>query len=354
MPMSATSLRRLIAFLLSATFLVALLPSDANAWGRDGHRIVARIAARHLTLKTRDAINALIESDQEDVGDCKSKASLEEKLACVSTFADEVRSKYKETAGLHFVNIPIYLPAAQRRFSQDRDCSKGCVVSGLALYRKKLLTSQDAAERATAVKFIVHFIGDLHQPLHTAKDMDHDFDNIENKTAGHKPLISDGTGDRGANFKIVTWFEDGSSPYGCRTLHSVWDDGIIKRRGLSETDYTTRLDNASPADMAAIQSGGAVSWVNEAIKLAVDNAYDPLPERNVNDKVCEVERMENGNKKTDCITYDPERCRNSKVFYRYALGASYYEPNLPIVESQLQRAGLRLARYLNNIFDPGT
>jgi len=356
--MSARSTRRVIACLLSVMSFVALRPIEVNAWGRDGHRIVARIATRHLTQKTREAINALLESDQEDVGNCKSKTSLEEKLACVSTFADEVRGKYPRTAGLHFVNIPIYLPAAQRRYQAVRDCSKGCVVSGIALYRKKLLTTHNLvtthtdAERAEALKFIVHFVGDLHQPLHTAKDVDRDLNNLENKTAGHKPLHSDGTGDRGGNFKLVTWFGDGSSSFGCRTLHSVWDEAIIKRRGLGEGDYTNHLDKLSAADMAAFQKGDVVSWVNQAVKLAVENSYNPLPERDVNDKVCEVDRMEDGKKKTDCVTYGAERCRNSKVYYRYALGESYYEPNLPVVESQLQKAGLRLARLLNNVFDP--
>lgn len=350
--MSAMFIRRLIACSLSVISFVALWPTEANAWGRDGHRIVARIATRHLTQKTRDAIDALLQSDQEDPGNCQSKTSLEEKLACVSTFADEVRGKYPKTAGLHFVNIPIYLPAVQQKYQPVRDCSKGCVVSGIALYRKKLVTSHDNAERAEALKFIVHFIGDMHQPLHTAKDKDRDLNNIENKTAGHKSLQSDGTGDRGANFKLVTWFGDGSSPYGCRTLHSVWDEAIIKRRGLSEGDFTNHLDKLSAADMAAFQKGDVVSWVNQAVKLAVTNAYGLLPERDVNDKVCEVDRMEDGKKKTDCVSYDAERCRNSKVHYRYALGESYYEPNLPVVESQLQKAGLRLARFLNNVFDP--
>lgn len=350
--MSATCFRRLIASLLSVISLLALWPAEANAWGRDGHRIVARIATRHLTQKTKDAISALLLSDQEDPSNCKSKTSLEEKLACVSTFADEVRSKYPKTALLHFVNVPVYLPAAQRNYQPVRDCSKGCVVSGIALYRKKLLTSHNDAERAEALKFIVHFIGDLHQPLHTVKDKDLDFNNIENKTAGHQRLHSDGTGDRGANFKLVTWFGEGSSDFGCRNLHSVWDGGIIKQRGLGEGDFTNYLDKVSAADMAAFQKGDVVSWVNQGVKLAVSNAYGLLPERDANDKVCEVDRMEDDKKKTDCVTYDPERCRNSKVHYRYALGESYYEPNLPVVESQLQKAGLRLARFLNNVFDP--
>ena len=82
-----------------------------------------------------------------------------------------------------------------------------------------------------------------------------------------------------ANFKLVTWFGDGSSPFGCRTLHSVWDDAIIRRRGLGEGDFTNHLDKLSPADMAAFQKGDVVSWVNQAVKLAVTNAYGLLPER---------------------------------------------------------------------------
>src|SRR4030095_6448197 len=149
-----------------------------------------------------------------------------------------------------------------------------------------------------------------------------------------------------------TWFGDSTSPFGCAKLHSVWDDGIIKKRGLTDTAYTDLLDTLSAAQVAGFQAGSIVSWVNEALEFAVTNAYGKLPPRNKTKKVCEVSKVENGQKKTECATFTPQTCQASEVHYQYELGDSYNQENLPIVESQLQRAGVRLARYLNNIFDP--
>src|SRR5262245_26791685 len=86
--------------------LVSLLPVDANAWGRKGHHVVARIAARRMTAKTRDAISQLLKADPDDREMCAQQTTLEDKLACISTWADIVRREpqYTDTAPLHFVN----------------------------------------------------------------------------------------------------------------------------------------------------------------------------------------------------------------------------------------------------------
>ncbi len=88
--------------------------------------------------------------------------------------------------------------------------------------------------------------------------------------------------------------------------------------------------------------------MNEAFKLAVTNAYGILPAPVPTDKICEI-RKEN---KRECTNYTAAACQAVEVHYRYHLGDSYYQKNLPVIEKQLQRGGVRLAKFLNTTFDP--
>jgi len=338
--------KKFVVYLMVSLCLVSLLPLPAEAWGREGHRVVARIAAKHLTAKTRDAMAKLLLADPDDRDHCLQQASLDDKLACLSVWADEARTdpQFRSTAPLHFVNIPIYVPPSEQHYDASRDCPTGdCVVGGVDKYRTILAdTTKSDAERALALKFIVHFIGDLHQPLHTAKDHDLDAPNTENH--GH---VTD-NGDRGANLKLATWLGQTTNPFGCWNVHAVWDDGIIEHNQLDEMALTNALDGAlTPQKISNLQQGTTVDWVNEAFGLAVSHAYK-LPKRQASDKVCEVQ---NGNKK-DCDKFNSQVCGSNEVHYRYHLGNAYFKQNLPTVKSQLTRAGVRLARFLNDIFDP--
>src|SRR5437867_4682216 len=225
--MKSKSARKPVAWLIVSLCLVSLLPPRAGAWGREGHRVIARIAVNHLTAKTKAAIGELLQADPDDREMCSQQVSLVEKMACVSTWADVVRRdlQFACTAPLHFVNIPIYAPPPQRHYDARRDCANGdCVVGGIERYRGALSdTKKRDAERALALKFIVHFIGDLHHPLHTAKDHDLDAGNKEN----HNRFRDNG--DRGANLKFVTWLGDPANEFGCWNLHAVWDDGLINQ-----------------------------------------------------------------------------------------------------------------------------
>ncbi len=333
--------------------LLSLMARTSYAWGGTGHRTVARIAAKHLTTKTRAAIKAILNSDQEDLDQCRKYSSLEDQLACVSVWADEIRDgdkfpQYKNTSNLHYVNVPIYLPKDQRHYVQDRDCRRGCIVTGIETYRQILINSSNPADRATALKFLVHFIGDLHQPLHTAVDKDADLNRAENLAESHKHLNDDGTGDRGGNLKLVTWFGEGQNKYGCVNLHSVWDDGIISRRGLKDRQYANLLNRQlGTSNLRVLQAGSVVDWLNHALELAANHAYF-LPPPNSDDKICSVRKDD----KRECDTYNPVNCREEEVHYRYHLGPRYYKRNLSNVEAQLKAGGIHLARFLNEIFDP--
>jgi hypothetical protein len=352
--MKTVHTQKLVECLVCVMCLFSLLPARVSAWGAEGHRIVARIAANHLTAKTRTAVANLLQADKEDLDQCKQLGSLEDQLACVATWADEVRNpdkfpQYKNTPPFHFINIPIYAAQSERHYDEKLYCSKGCLVTALRSYRHTLVTANDDATRAVALKFIVHFVADLHQPLHDVVDKDFDLDNKENSSGNHKKLVDDGQGDRGGNRKLVTWLGAPSNQNGCWNLHAVWDEGIIVRKNPSDKDYANQLNNQlDTSKTASLQTGSVIDWVNEALAIAVVHAYKDLPQPVKTDKVCEVKTEST----RECAKYSADMCRFDEVHYRYQLGQSYYERNLPVVESQLQSAGVRLAKFLNTIFDP--
>lgn len=339
--------RKLLACFAASFCLISLLPAPAIGWGREGHSIVARIATKHLSQKTQTAILDLLKADPDDRGHCGDKTSLEDKMACLAPWADDVRSdsQYGNTGPFHFVNVPIYVAKAQRHYVESRDCKNGdCIIQALVKYRNILADqSKSPADRAIALKFIVHFMGDLHQPLHNVKDHDRDAANKENNGK-----IAD-NGDLGGNLKLVTWLGQESYPYGCFNLHGVWDDGMITKKNNSDESYADSLNSAiDPQKISGIQKGTPIDWSNEAVGLAVAHSYK-LPKATVSDKVCQVKAADN---KKECDKYDAQVCKGAEVHYRYQLGQEYNDSNLPIVESQLKNGGLRLAKFLTDIFEP--
>ena len=338
--------RKYFAGFIASTCLMSLLPVLAEGWGRDGHRIVGRIAAKHLSQKTQTAILNLLIADPDDRDHCRQQTSLDAKFACIATWADEVRNdnRFGKTAPLHFVDIPIYVAPAKRRYVASRDCVNGeCVIQALEKYRRILVDqTKSASSRALALKFIVHFVGDMHQPLHDAFDHDKDAANKENN-----PKITD-KGDRGGNLKIVTWLGQEANQFGCWNLHAVWDEGIIEKKNLSDEAYADALNSAiDPEKIPGIQKGTVIAWANEALGLAVNHSYK-LPLRDTADKVCEVKAAD----KKVCTKFDAQACVGNEVHYRYRLDEAYNDSNLPVVELQLTKGGLRLAKFLNDIFDP--
>ena len=130
--------------------VVPWIASPASAWGPAGHRIIASVAQEHLNARARARLAYVLGSETT--------------LADVATWADDVRDERPETATWHYINIP---PAATNLRPQ-RDCPDGNCVSdkirefvGIAR-----LGIRGKSEVGQAVKFLIHFVGDLHQPLH--------------------------------------------------------------------------------------------------------------------------------------------------------------------------------------------
>ncbi|MCU0246312.1 MAG: S1/P1 nuclease, partial [Bryobacter sp.] len=128
-------------------------PTCALAWGREGHQIISKIATRWIHPATAREAAALLEEG--------------ETLVTISTWADEVRAEREETATWHYINLP--LEAKLRGIEWRAYCPPaGCILSAIEDSLKVLRDrSAGRVKLAEALKFLVHFVGDLHQPLHT-------------------------------------------------------------------------------------------------------------------------------------------------------------------------------------------
>lgn len=218
--------------LLTVSLLLSfsLYTSDVFAWGKAGHRIVAEIAQRNLDKKTSKSIKDLL-------GD--------EDLSRASTWPDEIRSnsKYNYTWPWHYVSIP----NGKTYFDQKRN-KEGDVIESLFrnedLVRDPKTKKEDKIE---ALRFLVHFLADLHQPLHVGLEED-----------------------RGGNMIKVKWFRTETN------LHSVWDEDIIDFEKLSFTEYSTYLNHFSSEDKKEWEKGQYIDWARESQELR-PKVYD-LPE----------------------------------------------------------------------------
>lgn len=268
--------RRWIRVALATAFTLAALAASArsaHAWGREGHRAAARLTESRLSPAALAAVRGLLEEG--------------ESLADASTWADEVRRSYPVSRPWHYVNFPITAPCYDARFCPRR----GCVVSKIEDFRKVLADrTAPRAERQEALRFLVHFVQDLHQPLHV----------------GNRE-------DRGGNDTQVQFFGKGSN------LHKVWDSGLFDRGHDGEADLLARLETLAAADDAQTWASGTTEdWADESLQAARRAYVQPdvdLP-------------LRSGAK----------------------LGAAYQVIHLPVAETRLAQAGVRLAEILNALY----
>jgi hypothetical protein len=210
---------------------------QALAWGVEGHSIIAEIAQHRLSANTMRTIKMLLGGEVS--------------LASISAWADDVVKLRPETMAWHFVNIPF----DATDYDPQRDCREtprgDCIIN--AIRRVEGTLADQSATRKTrteALMFLVHFIGDVHQPLHVADRHD-----------------------AGGNQLMVTLFGQPMS------LHAVWDVGLIEKHTYDWGAYSRELESSWIAgkDVAALQRGDPVEWALEAHAIAVNVVYK-LPE----------------------------------------------------------------------------
>ncbi len=215
--------------LLSLLFFHVL----AFGWGKTGHRVVGQIAENHLSPKAAKAVRELLGPDS---------------LAEVSNWADEIRSDpaWKRADPWHYVNIP-----DGETYQNMKKNPAGDIYVALEQFQATLRNRKaPKQERIEALKFLVHLVGDLHQPLHVGKRED-----------------------LGGNRVNVRWFRGAEST----NLHAVWDDHMIEYEKLSFTEWVRFLDHPTPAEVKEWQSTSFTDWGAESQKLR-DQCYDFKPE----------------------------------------------------------------------------
>jgi hypothetical protein len=212
---------------LLATGLLSWHAPPETVWGALGHRVIARIAAERLSAPVRAEVDTLLGGLT---------------LRDVAVWADSIRPSRPETGPFHYINVPTDSAFA----GWPRYCpATGCILEALERYRAILTDrSKPPSERAEALRWIVHLVGDLHQPMHVGD-----------------------RGDRGGNDFPVLW-------EGFRTnLHSVWDGRILGSAGLDEHAFLTRLREHQAAADSAWGGGVPADWAAESHAMSRDHAY---------------------------------------------------------------------------------
>lgn len=205
--------------LVSCAALLFALP--AHPWGATGHRAAARIAERHLSAEAARAVAELIGP---------------ETLPEVSYWPDEVDAspEWKHSDPWHYVNL-----APGETYAEVEKNPAGDVIEAIRRFEATLSdAARPRAERAIALKFLIHLVADAHQPLH----------------AGPRT-------DRGGNDTPVSWLGQATN------LHFVWDFRIIEASELSMSELAEFSDHATAAEVSAWQAAGVEAWVGESMAL---------------------------------------------------------------------------------------
>ncbi len=270
-------------------------PTPGYGWGDTGHQIVALVAEQHLAPHTRSRLMEIMGPGGLDTIATWADHFRQGRASDHALIVEGERIVPEDTVPWHFVNIPIQRNDEPGHYAAHRHCPRGnCVVMQTERFRRILADpTRPLEERRTALKFLVHFVADLHQPLHCANR--------------HR--------DRGGNRIVVVFMGERFVP-GTRdspwTLHGVWDSGLIAQTGLSAKAYADRvLAWLDTKDLGTLASGAPSDWANESHRAAARYAY-AIPKH-----------------------------RHRR------LGEEYLTRSQPVVEEMLAKAGVRLASMLN-------
>ena len=295
---------RAVRITVCAVSLYLVAGQTAFAWGHEGHRVIARIAAKNLSATARQKAAAILGVDD---------AGLEDALAAAATWPDQIDKNATKTEAWHFINATITKP-----FSVTGLCvGHNCVVDQITAMQTRLATNAvgfalpvtpvpNRPMTSEELAFLVHFAGDVHQPLHSATD-----------------------GDRGGNCVPLT--SPLTHPDGTTTteLHAVWDTDVVlavfAALGNEQTTASTLFQRYKTSGQ--ITQGTPTNWANEAWTLAKTAVYQALsiPNRPAAPNQCVANIAP--------VTVTP----------------AYLSANVAAAEQQLLRAGIRLSNVLNQI-----
>ena len=261
--------------LLVIVAVVLTIASPVFAWGPQGHRVITRVAMNRLTPKAAAALKTILHE-----GDT---------LVEICNWADhDGHDRFPRSAPWHYVNVPISANRYEEKFCPNG----GCVVSKIKEYRKILADPKaDRGDRQVALLFFLHFVEDIHQPLHVGDNRD-----------------------RGGNDTQVQFNRRGTN------LHRVWDSDIMRHIGGNDNVWVDRAEKLlTPENVKAWSTSKVETWADESL-VAAKKAYD----------------WPKGSKRPMATGAD--------------LGDDYAKMADPIIRERLAKAGLRLADELNAIF----
>ncbi len=296
---------------------------SARAWGCEGHQVIAYVAETHLSARARAAIIRILAASPVDPSlsrYCQPRSA--DPIADASTWADDYRSVHPETAAWNFIDIP--RGAHRGRLAQYCPPATGCAVSALEAQLGVLGNSHaSTTARADALRFVIHLVGDVNQPLHDVTNNDEGGNCVPVEFFGALPKEADVARELFAP-----------------NLHQVWDVSIIDRfgRGASSLRVARNLNRHFRAQIAEWESQPVdfAAWAWEGHAIAESVAYGKLPR---------------------AIPIEPPRsvgsCADDNVGRRMLgfhenLGAAYESAVAPVVQQQLAKAGARLAHVLNS------
>lgn len=269
-----------------------LATPNALAWGNKGHMVVGLIADHYLTADVRAQVDSILATDTSGLTATD--------IASEATWADKYRNAHRETAAWHFVDteisdgdidaacfghppLPVNTPASA-------GAAQDCVVDKVDQFAIELRNpNTTSAERLLALQFLLHFVGDMHQPLHSSD-----------------------ANDRGGNDKAVS-----ATGIAAGKLHAYWDTAFVNKLGGDQNQVASALiAKISGTQITQWQQQTPRDWALEAFDIARTDVYGMLPTPDSSNK--------------------------------YKLPATYVSNAGNVVATQLSRAGVRLAKVLND------
>lgn len=332
--------------LILIVFTAIFVP--ASGWGSQGHRITAAIAVSRLNKRAVEYVNSILAADS-----CGPQCSDGQNLVSCANWADDVKSTHdwSWSRSLHFVNTP----DEACTYSYRRDCpttSGGgkygwCAVGAISNYTRQIQQSHalgtlkrsfrspstdnavnftgnfaisESAVSSCALKFIDHFIGDVHQPLHVAF-----------------------TSDLGGNTEKVYWYGHASSSGYPHSLHGVWDYDIIQKHMSDSCGSVTSqkcLTQYEEELIANISDNDVAKW------------SACVTEDNSNDWILNCANLWATESLADACKWSYRDANGDDIAFKSGtkLADPYYTTRIPIVNDRLSKGGVRLAAVLNKLF----
>jgi hypothetical protein len=313
------------AFLLGGFLsLLAWNAPAARAWGCKGHQTVALIAEKHLTPEALQMVENLLGGNPIDprVKRWCGNAT-EDLLVDASTWPDDVRNE-RHNGPWHYIDIP----RGRRKGSLDAYCgTEGCVTRVIEEQRAILKDkSADPLKRAEAIRYLIHFVGDMHQPLHAINNADNGGNCVPVKYLHHEAVPNPLHPER----------EDFSP-----NLHQLWDTEIVERdmEISSPRRYADELDQRFSTESASWEAAGihVDNWAWESHERAETAVYEPFAQKI---------GIEADLKLKSCAENNH---MGKRMFDKHLVADEAYQSRAAkTVETAIAEAGVRLAMILND------